>query len=61
MTPQHPTDDERAALARWRANRADNLTCPTCKRPNALTPREAARKYQCRDCTARDEGYGFEG
>jgi len=35
-------------------------TCPTCKEPGALTPREAARGYQCRACTGRADGYGFE-
>lgn len=35
------------------------LTCPTCKQPGALTTYEAAKGYQCRDCTARTEGYGF--
>jgi hypothetical protein len=35
------------------------LTCPTCKRVGALTITEACRRYQCRECTARDEGYGY--
>lgn len=35
-----------------------SLTCPTCKTPNALTPLEARRGYQCRHCTAVDEGPG---
>lgn len=29
--------------------------CPTCKRPGVLTDYEASRKYQCIDCTRRDE------
>ena len=35
---------------------AVDLTCPTCKRPGALTRMEAARHYQCRDCADREEG-----
>jgi hypothetical protein len=35
-----------------------SLTCPTCKTPNALTPFEARRGYQCRHCTAAEEGPG---
>ena len=35
-------------------------TCPTCKEPGALTPYEAVHGYQCRTCTRRAEGYGFE-
>ncbi|MHB8322934.1 MAG: hypothetical protein ACYDEA_00925 [Candidatus Dormibacteria bacterium] len=34
--------------------------CPTCHQPGALTAGEAARGYQCRACTGRDAGYGFE-
>ena len=33
-----------------------NLPCPTCKRPNMLTPKDVARGYQCDDCARRDEG-----
>lgn len=32
------------------------LTCPTCKREGALTIREAKAGYQCRTCTANEEG-----
>ena len=31
------------------------LTCPTCKRPNTLTEREARRGYQCLSCTRAEE------
>ena len=31
-------------------------TCPTCKRPDALTYDEARRGYQCHDCTRAEEG-----
>lgn len=30
--------------------------CPTCKRPNALTARDVANRYQCDACADRDEG-----
>lgn len=40
------------------APRRPSLTCPTCKTPNALTPFEARRGYQCRTCTAAEEGPG---
>lgn len=33
-----------------------NRTCPKCKRPNVLSAYEAARRYQCTDCTRADEG-----
>lgn len=52
---------ECAQMRRRNGARGSSRTCPTCKRPGALTAREAARGYQCRACTRRDEGYGFEG
>ncbi len=35
-----------------------NLPCPTCERPNKLTPADVARGYQCDDCAERDERGG---
>lgn len=36
-----------------------NLPCPTCGRPNMLTPADKAKGYQCDRCADRDEGgYG---
>jgi hypothetical protein len=34
------------------ASRANprNLPCPTCKRPNLLTPKDRALGYQCDSC-----------
>jgi hypothetical protein len=32
-----------------------NLPCPTCKRPNKLTPADEARGYQCDTCATRAE------
>lgn len=35
-----------------------NLPCPTCERPNKLTPEDVARGYQCDRCADRAErGY----
>jgi transposase-like protein len=48
----------RIARAQARAGKLD-YTCPTCKTPNALTPREASKRYQCASCTRRDEGVGI--
>ena len=37
-----------------------NLPCPTCKRPNMLTPADKRRGYQCDACADAEEGgYGF--
>lgn len=32
-----------------------NRKCPTCKRPNMLTPADVARGYQCDRCADSDE------
>ena len=36
-----------------------NLPCPTCKRPNRLTPADVRQGYQCDACADLDEGTGF--
>jgi len=33
-----------------------NLPCPTCKRPNLLTPADRERGYQCNACADLEEG-----
>ena len=33
-----------------------NLPCPTCKRPNQLSPADVTRGYQCDGCAAAEEG-----
>jgi hypothetical protein len=33
-----------------------NLPCPTCKRPNLLTPKDRALGYQCGSCADAAEG-----
>jgi uncharacterized protein (DUF983 family) len=54
---------ERDAFQRREAKKGKHMsrTCPSCKRPNVLSAYEAARHYQCSDCTRRDEGgYGSD-
>lgn len=53
----------RSALRRANKRNPRNLPCPTCKRPNRLTPADRARGYQCDSCADRDEGrsYGMDG
>ena len=43
------------------ASRANprNLPCPTCGRPNRLTPADVRRGYQCDACADRAEGGGW--
>lgn len=36
-----------------------NLDCPTCGAKNVLTPRDAAKGYQCNRCADADEGIGM--
>lgn len=45
-----------SALRRANARNPRNLPCPTCKRPNRLTPADARRGYQCDDCADSEEG-----
>lgn len=33
-----------------------NLPCPTCKRPDQLTPADVALGYQCDGCADIEEG-----
>jgi hypothetical protein len=62
MTRYGPADHYAAA----RAHRAPRYSpgayrtdtrypCPTCHRAGALSAYEQARRYQCADCTRRDE------
>jgi hypothetical protein len=36
-----------------------NKPCPTCKRPNKLTPADQQRGYQCDSCADRAERGGY--
>lgn len=44
-----------SALRASSANNPRNLPCPTCRRPNLLTPADRARGYQCDSCADRAE------
>lgn len=48
----------RSALRAASKGNPRNLPCPSCKRPNRLTPADRARGYQCDSCADRDEGMG---
>lgn len=48
----------RSALRAATPNNPRNLPCPTCKKPNRLTPLDVANHYQCNDCADRAEGRG---
>lgn len=53
-----------SALRRATRNNPRNLPCPTCERPNMLTPRDRELGYQCDACAdALEEGsyYGRYG
>lgn len=52
------SDFARPGSALRRATRSNprTLPCPTCKRPNMLTPADQARGYQCDACADREEG-----
>lgn len=49
----------RSALRAASRRNPRNLPCPTCGKPNRLTPADKARGYQCDACADRDEGIGF--
>ena len=49
----------KSALRRATRKNPRNLPCPTCGRPNMLTPADKARGYQCDICADRDEGLGY--
>ena len=36
-----------------------NLPCPTCGKPNKLTPKDKKLGYQCNECADRAEGLGY--
>ena len=49
----------RSALRASSKQNPRNLPCPTCKRPNRLTPADRAKGYQCDGCADHDERGGF--
>lgn len=48
----------RSALRAAGPGNPRNLPCPTCKKPNRLTPRDKQLGYQCDSCADSLEGYG---
>lgn len=50
----------RSALRAARRGNPRNLPCPTCHRPNRLTPADRAHGYQCNGCADRAEA-GMDG
>lgn len=46
----------RSALRAETPDNPRNLPCPTCGKPNRLTPIDRARGYQCDECADRAEG-----
>jgi hypothetical protein len=46
----------RSALRAATPHNPRNLPCPTCGKPNRLTPIDRARGYCCDDCADRAEG-----
>jgi hypothetical protein len=52
----HPGGD--SALRAETPDNPRNLPCPTCERPNMLTPIDAAHGYQCDICANAAEGFG---
>jgi hypothetical protein len=47
-----------SALRAASASNPRNCPCPTCKRPNKLTPADVAAGYQCDICADAAEGHG---
>lgn len=45
----------RSALRRATETNPRNLACPTCGKPDRLTPKDKALGYQCDECADRDE------
>lgn len=48
-----------SALRRATRDNPRNCACPTCKRPNTLTPHDVALGYQCDACADAQEGGAF--
>jgi hypothetical protein len=45
-----------SALRRASGSNPRNLPCPTCGKPDRLTPADKAKGYQCDECADREEG-----
>lgn len=49
----------RSALRAASRSNPRNQPCPSCGRPNVLTPKDVALHYQCDSCADIAEGGGF--
>ena len=49
----------RSALRAASPDNPRNLPCPTCEKPNRLTPADQARGYQCDSCADQVEHGGY--
>jgi hypothetical protein len=47
----------RSALRAASKRNPRNLPCPSCGKPNKLTPEDRAQGYQCDACADRAEGH----
>lgn len=47
-----------SALRAASATNPRNLPCPTCRKPDRLTPADRAAGYQCDECADSAEGFG---
>lgn len=48
-----------SALRASSKNNPRNLPCPTCHKPNKLTPKDRGLGYQCDECADMEEGVGW--
>jgi hypothetical protein len=48
-----------SALRRATKSNPRNLPCPTCEKPNRLTPQDVWKGYQCDECANRAERGGW--
>jgi hypothetical protein len=51
--------NERSALRSATKKNPRNRPCPTCGKPNKLTPQDEALGYQCDACACAAEGFGY--
>lgn len=49
----------RSALRAESKSNPRNLPCPTCKKPNLLTPEDRRHGYQCDGCADQDEAGAY--
>jgi hypothetical protein len=50
----------RSALRAATKTNPRNLPCPTCEKPNRLTPKDVALGYQCDSCADKlERGYDY--